>query len=1042
MRFSLKKWLRKLNLNKRKIMTITVVLLIFVMSLGYAALSQHMDIDGIAQIDRNWIVKITNVTSAVTNSGVDNSKVYVGTTVTVDATLPTATSTVTYTVTLSNEGNIPAKLSTIEKIEDENYSIIYEISGVKESYTILNPGETNTVKVTLKYQSGVENIGNTNKELMLTFNYIENAGQNGSNSGDSSSNSQYRVFYPGEAVTLDPGDGTERLFYVVSTGDTTSSSTVKLLSGPAIGNSITASDYSTALTEKTSSWSKASNVTILSMNDIANLASFTFDSNKTYGSNENMMPGWLAGGTSGGVTILTSTTKNGQYYTTIKVAQEGYIGLTNSDSQVYLRPVITVSKNYLPTYQEYKEGDRVTTVDGNTWYVTKDSGTSSAMVTIVSSKAINSDGSFLSSGDYTRAFDTSGKNTYDTISSTNIGYFIENTFLPKIKNTIEDAGGNSVGLSARLMTLDELEQRILPTCNTSNAGFCNIGVTQGAIYGYWTMTPSSIDSTKVYYHNTDAGPYSGKATATSSFSVVPVITTLKSNITSVDLGNRIAKVDNTVLSDENIDFSKPTAASKGYKTRAYGNNSISFTAATTYYFGKSYKFNESTGKYSLDTSSSSNYTSGTWSSMSSNYSTYPYTCRSSSSTGTCSTMYKVNSYTSTTAGKGYTYTAIPMANVYQTVSTSTITSVSTTTSYKFGTSYNFDNSTGVFTLTGTVTTLSGADISSNYSTYKYMCMNETANTCTTLYYIRGYNSSSSIPVTRYTASLSSDKSKDLSNGQGLYVTREYTENSARTYYFRGNVTNNYVNFAGLTWRIVRINEDGSIRLITQDNVGDSEFNSDFDDNAYVGYMYGTAGSSTYAATHANTNNSTIKTYLDTWYQNNLASYSSYLADAGFCNDRSIASTGGSWDSSDKALGYGTNETYYGTYNRLNNLNKPQYACPKSNDLFTTSSSSKGNKALTYPIGLITADEVVYAGGKYNATNQNYYLVNGSNFWTMSPRNFLGGFAVAWLVDVVGSVSHDRVYRANCVRPVVNLASNVEIISGDGTVGRPYTIKVN
>ena len=285
------------------------------------------------------------------------------------------------------------------------------------------------------------------------------------------------------------------------------------------------------------------------------------------------------------------------------------------------------------------------------------------------------------------------------------------------------------------------------------------------------------------------------------------------------------------------------------------------------------------------------------------------------------------------------------------------------------------------------------------------------------------------------------KSSDT-NGKGLYYTTNNTEDNKTTYYFRGAVKNNYVSFAGITWRIVRINEDGSIRLITQDSVGDSAFNSNIDDNAYVGYMYGTAGSSTYADTHANTNNSTIKTYLDTWYQNNLASYSSYLADAGFCNDRSVASTAGSWYSEDTALGYGTNRTYYGAYNRLINLNQPQYACPQSNDLFTTSSSGKGNKALTNPIGLITVDEVVYAGGKNNINNQNYYLVNGSDFWTMSPRAFSGGEARAWNVDGGGYVYIVAASGAIGVRPTINLKSNVEITIGDGTEKRPYTIKVN
>ena len=372
----------------------------------------------------------------------------------------------------------------------------------------------------------------------------------------------------------------------------------------------------------------------------------------------------------------------------------------------------------------------------------------------------------------------------------------------------------------------------------------------------------------------------------------------------------------------------------------------------------------------------------------------------------------------------------------------------------------------------------------------------------------------------------SDSSIDFSkmssdtNGKGLYYTSTNTEGNKTTYYFRGNVTNNYVKFASQTrnkctyngksvayfdftngefeynpteeqclstnvcenspyygtfvgidettdtkcsntggtlatekatftsnvtedilWRVVRINEDGSTRLITENTVGSSAFNTNYNDNAYEGYMYGTAGSTTYEATHANTNDSTIKDYLDNWYQTNLLSYSSYMSpDAGFCNDRSVAPTANTWNSSDTALGYGTNITHYGASNRLVNTKQPQFACPQTNDLFTTSTSSKGNKALTYPVGLITLDEVVYAGGVYGEVNQNYYLNNSTEYWTMSPWRFGGGGASVGVVDGGDDVYGDYSSLVLGVRAAVNLASNVEITSGDGSVDNPYIVK--
>ena len=245
----------------------------------------------------------------------------------------------------------------------------------------------------------------------------------------------------------------------------------------------------------------------------------------------------------------------------------------------------------------------------------------------------------------------------------------------------------------------------------------------------------------------------------------------------------------------------------------------------------------------------------------------------------------------------------------------------------------------------------------------------------------------------------------------------------------------------ILWRVVRINEDGSTRLIAEEKVGQSEFNSSYDDNAYVGYMYGTTGSTTYEATHANTNDSTIKTYVDNWYQENLLSYTSYMSvDAGFCNDRSIATTANTWNSNDTALGYGANKTYYGAYNRLENTKQPQFACPQTNDLFTTSTSSKGNKALTYPVGLVTSDEVVYAGGVYGEENQNYYLNNNITalYWAMSPcysgdSNSTASFGGGGVGDIDS-------YIVLGVRPVINLASYVEITGGDGTIDNPYIVK--
>ena len=294
----------------------------------------------------------------------------------------------------------------------------------------------------------------------------------------------------------------------------------------------------------------------------------------------------------------------------------------------------------------------------------------------------------------------------------------------------------------------------------------------------------------------------------------------------------------------------------------------------------------------------------------------------------------------------------------------------------------------------------------------------------------------------------SDDSIDFSqpssatNGQGLYYTSTNTENNQRTYYFRGAVENNYVSFAGYYWRIIRINEDSSIRLIYQGEtpnatgsaatIGSSAFNEEYNDNAYVGYMYGEVGASTYEETHANVNDSTIKMMLDTWYEENLLSYASYIADSGFCGDRSISS----------GTGIGGTMSEYGSYNRLANTYQPQYNCPQNQDLYTTNSSNKGNKALDYPIGLITLDEGMYAGGTGFNYNESYYLCIGDDYWGITPVFFDGFYAFFGRVGSDGRLVNSRVFDSGGVRPVINLKSSVEITDGDGTSSNPYVIKTN
>ena len=259
-----------------------------------------------------------------------------------------------------------------------------------------------------------------------------------------------------------------------------------------------------------------------------------------------------------------------------------------------------------------------------------------------------------------------------------------------------------------------------------------------------------------------------------------------------------------------------------------------------------------------------------------------------------------------------------------------------------------------------------------------------------------------------------------------------------TYYYTGN-PNNWVQFGGFWWRIIRINGDGSIRMIYQGTsvnatgeetqIGTSNFNDLSNNNMYVGFKY------TSGQVHGTGTNSTILNTLNTWYQQNLADKADYIDEnAGFCGDR-IPST--SPNSSDGSGGTGTTETYYGAYIRLVNNNNPSLQCDNQ-DLYTTTDSSSGNKSLQYPIGLVTADEVVLAGGSTSSEICNYYLCTGQDYWTMSPYGYDSAGAYMFIVYYFGRLDGIEVSFRPGVRPVINLRSDVSL-TGSGTTSAPFKV---
>ena len=328
---------------------------------------------------------------------------------------------------------------------------------------------------------------------------------------------------------------------------------------------------------------------------------------------------------------------------------------------------------------------------------------------------------------------------------------------------------------------------------------------------------------------------------------------------------------------------------------------------------------------------------------------------------------------------------------------------------------------------------------------------------------------------KYNAEDDSQIASNIGDGtKGIYVSED---DFGTSYYFRGAVENNYVKFANYYWRIIRINGDGSVRMIYAGTSahanGESEtdsyirklaYNTNYQDNGSVGYMYGnftaptncntdkstgittcTGGSTSYEEAHANIRNSFIKMYIDRWYNINLSSYSYAIADTVYCNDRSITPIDSFTGKTLTGTGKAMENTAYSGLTRGHISHNPTLKCTNINDRFTVNNNI-GNTKLINPVGLITSDEVVMGGlSNYDLANDTY-IVNSDDYlttpsywyWTMTP------FATSHGKIFVYTVFFDSLYPGSisdeegAARPVVSLRADA-ISGGSGTMTDPFTV---
>ncbi len=294
-----------------------------------------------------------------------------------------------------------------------------------------------------------------------------------------------------------------------------------------------------------------------------------------------------------------------------------------------------------------------------------------------------------------------------------------------------------------------------------------------------------------------------------------------------------------------------------------------------------------------------------------------------------------------------------------------------------------------------------------------------------------------------------DFSTIATTNEGVYAAED---DLGTSYYFRGAVDNNWVKFGkdstgtDMYWRIVRINGDGSIRMIYSGTTaptestkivmtggGTSVSQSNFStavNNAghrseYVGYMY------TLGEQHGNSKSNEIKTTIEKWYAETTLKDNPLISQNQiFCNDRSSSSA--------QSVTWSSGVTYdYGAKGRLEKNKTPILTCPEEVDKFTSKDSTIGNKMLDYPVGLITADEVAMAGGKCGTRNKSYYLFTNISYWTGSPATFTGDNATTF-EESSGALSHSTSTYDWGVRPVISLTPSVKL-SGNGTWNNVYEV---
>ena len=433
---------------------------------------------------------------------------------------------------------------------------------------------------------------------------------------------------------------------------------------------------------------------------------------------------------------------------------------------------------------------------------------------------------------------------------------------------------------------------------------------------------------------------------------------------------------------------------------------------TNYYYGTSITYSSSTGKYTLQ-----NAEQKSWSD---NYSTLTgyYTCQSTSTT--CSTVYYIAGATNR-----FQY-VISLSGDVTDPDTQTITLGKGIT----------DNGNNTYTLTDIVA-VKKSDWFTNYNTYKdyYVCRDLTSTTCDSKYIIVSNRDNSYSGGGSPHANYYMNYDNTFKYVYGNDVTWDGTKYTLTDTYTSTNGWSVDRTMAAKKYHYTCLNKTGKCNQVY--------YVLYFGNDSSIGYMTLSSGKKIEDAKNemfTNTTDSKIKQTIDTWYSQNMTSYTEKLEDTIWCNDRTLYS--GSLAGKD--VDAGTGSSYFSAYNRIYTKSSPSVECPnESRDGFTVSTSFGGNGKLTYPVGLLTADEVMLAGGRrYGYSNSSYYLYTGQKYWTMSPSYFLGSYVSGFDVDSGGCLDLGTFITSNGTRPSIALSKGTRYSSGDGSFTNPYVIEEN